>query len=75
MASEGEVGHTVDLMHILLTYGLDPITGAVENMLCRSTTIEESARRLLKEMVEFGSKEFDSLLPNATHCISCKRPN
>lgn len=66
MASEGEGGRTVDLMRILLTYGLDPITGTVENMLCRSKTIEESARRLLKAMVEFGSKEFDSLLPNAT---------
>lgn len=66
MASEGEGGQTVDLMRILLTYGLDPITSTVENMLCRSKTIEESARRLLKAMVEFGSKEFDSLLPNAT---------
>lgn len=66
MAREGEAAHTVDLMRILLTYGLDPITGTVENELCRRTTIEESARRLLKEMVEFSSKEFDSLLPNVT---------
>lgn len=66
MARKTEAGRTVDLMRILLTYGLDPNTGAVENMMCRSRTMEESIRRLLKATVDFGAKEFDSLLPNAT---------
>lgn len=46
-------------MRILLTYGLDIITGSVENSACLNKTIKESVKKLLNEMVEFSSKELD----------------
>ncbi|CAL9781727.1 unnamed protein product [Musa acuminata subsp. burmannicoides] len=58
-AREDEVGRTVDVMRILLTYGLDIITGSVENSACLNKTIKESVKKLLNEMVEFSSKELD----------------
>ncbi|KAL5763161.1 hypothetical protein ACOSP7_019425 [Xanthoceras sorbifolium] len=64
-AREDEGGRTVDVMRILLTYGLDPITGTVENKPCQNKLVKESVRRMLKEMVEYGAKEPDSDLPNA----------
>ncbi|KAH7570892.1 hypothetical protein ACOSP7_019421 [Xanthoceras sorbifolium] len=64
-AHEDEGGRTVDVMRILLTYGLDPITGTVENKPCQNKLAKESVRRMLKEMVEYGAKEPDSNLPNA----------
>ncbi|KAG6517589.1 hypothetical protein ZIOFF_020985 [Zingiber officinale] len=59
-AREEEVGRTVDLMRILLTYGLDIITGSVENPACLNKTVHESVKKLLNEMVEFGSKDANS---------------
>ncbi|XP_041013313.1 zinc finger protein VAR3, chloroplastic-like [Juglans microcarpa x Juglans regia] len=66
-ARQDESGRTVDVMRILLTYGLDRITGTVENKLGSNRLLTESVRRLLKEMVEYSStKELDSDLPKAT---------
>lgn len=67
-ARQDESGRTVDVMRILLTYGLDQITtGTVENKLGLNRLLTESVRRLLKEMVECSStKELDSDLPKAT---------
>ncbi|KAK6921618.1 Zinc finger, RanBP2-type [Dillenia turbinata] len=53
-AREDESGRTVDIMRILLTYGLDPISGLVENTSCLNKTTKESVRRLLKEMVKLS---------------------
>ncbi|XP_042505342.1 uncharacterized protein LOC122081963 [Macadamia integrifolia] len=53
-ARENERGRTVDVMRILITYGLDPITGSVENKSCLSKRIKESVRKLLTEMVKFS---------------------
>ncbi|KAK1552479.1 hypothetical protein Q3G72_017763 [Acer saccharum] len=64
-AREDEGGRTVDVMRILLTYGLDPITGTVDNKPCQNKLVKESVRRLLNEMVEYGAKEPDSDIPNA----------
>ncbi|XP_004244772.1 zinc finger protein VAR3, chloroplastic isoform X2 [Solanum lycopersicum] len=50
-------GRTVDVMRLLLTYGLNPITGAVENKPSLNKRVEESARKLLKEIVNFSSEE------------------
>ncbi|KAJ0094858.1 hypothetical protein Patl1_15513 [Pistacia atlantica] len=61
-AREDEGGRTVDVMRILLTYGLDPITGTVENKPCLNKLVKEAVRRLLKEMVECSTKEPDSKL-------------
>ncbi|XP_030514234.1 zinc finger protein VAR3, chloroplastic-like isoform X2 [Rhodamnia argentea] len=54
-AREEEGGRTVDVMRILLTYGLDPISGTVENKPCLTRTVEESVRALLKQMAECGT--------------------
>ncbi|XP_058108287.1 zinc finger protein VAR3, chloroplastic-like [Magnolia sinica] len=58
-AREDEGGRTVDVMRILLTYGLDPITGLVENKQCLNKTVKESVRRLLSEMVELSVRELN----------------
>ncbi|GAB2296944.1 hypothetical protein Dimus_031048 [Dionaea muscipula] len=58
-AREDEVGRTVDVMRILLTYGLDPVTGSIENKQCQTETVKKSARRLLKQMFEFSQLEPD----------------
>ncbi|OUZ99386.1 zinc finger protein [Macleaya cordata] len=70
-AREDEGGRTVDVMRILLTYGLDPITGAVENKLALNRRVKDSVRKLLTEMVEFSIKELDSDPPKK---IPSKRP-
>ncbi|XP_008777784.2 zinc finger protein VAR3, chloroplastic [Phoenix dactylifera] len=65
-AREDEGGRTVDVMRILLTHGLDIITGSVENPACLNKTVKESVRKLLNEMVEFSIEEFDSNTPTVT---------
>lgn len=59
-AQKKEVGRTIDVMRILLTYGLDSITGSVINQSCVNKTVKDSIKKLLKEMVELGFKEFGS---------------
>ncbi|CAK9170413.1 unnamed protein product [Ilex paraguariensis] len=58
-ACKDEGGRTVDVMRFLLTYGLDPITGSVENKPCLNKRVKESVRRLLKEMVELNTEKLD----------------
>lgn len=65
MARKDEGGRTVDVMRILLTYGLDHITGSVENRPCLNANVKKSVRRLLSEMVEFSDRELDSDLLKA----------
>ncbi|OEL19052.1 Zinc finger protein VAR3, chloroplastic [Dichanthelium oligosanthes] len=55
-ARKEEVGRTVDVMRILLTYGLDVITGNVENRACLNKTVKESIKSLLNEVVEVDSR-------------------
>ncbi|KAJ7954317.1 zinc finger protein VAR3, chloroplastic-like [Quillaja saponaria] len=64
-AREDEGGRTVDVMRIMLTYGLDPITSTVENKPCLNKIVKESLRRLLKEVVQYSIK-VDSSIPNTT---------
>ena len=64
-AREDEGGRTVDVMRILLTYGLDSITGSVENKPCQHKLVKESVRRLLKEMVDYGIQDLQSDMANA----------
>lgn len=65
-AREDEGGRTVDVMRILLTYGLDPITGSIENEPCMNKTVKESVKRLLKEMAELSIKKLSSCPPKVT---------
>ncbi|KAK4754561.1 hypothetical protein SAY87_002665 [Trapa incisa] len=76
-AGEGEHGRTVDVMRILLTYGLDPIFSTMENKSCLNIRAKASVRNLLKQIVECSSKfpvsnlskpkkaEDQSVLPNS----------
>ncbi|KAK5842394.1 zinc finger protein VAR3, chloroplastic-like [Gossypium arboreum] len=64
-AREDQGGRTVDVMRILLTYGLDSITSSVENKPCQNKSVKESVRTLLKEMVDYGSKDQQADMPNA----------
>lgn len=56
---EDQTARTVDVIRVLLTYGLDPITGSIENKLCFNKELEESARRLMKQMTEFSLQKAD----------------
>ncbi|CAN6322849.1 unnamed protein product [Urochloa humidicola] len=55
-ARKEEVGRTVDVMRILLTYGLDVISDNVENRACLNKTVKESIKGLLNEVVEVDSR-------------------
>ncbi|KAL9324907.1 hypothetical protein ACSQ67_005552 [Phaseolus vulgaris] len=68
-AREDEGGRTVDVMRIMLTYGLDPITGSVDNKPCLTKKVEDSVRRLLKEIVEHSTKEENSNFPDSTEVV------
>jgi len=69
-AREDEGGRTVDLMRIILTYGLDPVIGSVENKPCLNKTIKESVRRLLKELVEHTTEDDGSNLSNSVSRVN-----
>ncbi|KAG2377038.1 uncharacterized protein HKW66_Vig0176120 [Vigna angularis] len=69
-AREDEGGRTVDVMRIILTYGLDPITGSVDNKPCLTKRVEDSVRRLLKEIVEHSTKEENSNFPDSTEVVT-----
>ncbi|CAL0318575.1 unnamed protein product [Lupinus luteus] len=56
-AREDEGGRTVDIMRIILTYGLDPIIGSVQNKPCINKNVKESVLRLLREIVEQSTEE------------------
>ncbi|RZC61483.1 hypothetical protein C5167_023253 [Papaver somniferum] len=59
-ARKDEGGRTVDVMRILMTYGLNPVIGSVENKLALNKRLKNSVRKLLTETVEFSNEEFDS---------------
>lgn len=65
-AREDEGGRTVDVMRIILTYGLDPIIGSVDNKPSLNKMVKESVRRLLKKIVECGTEENPSTFPDIT---------
>lgn len=56
-AREDEGGRTVDVMRIILTYGLDPIIGSVDNKPSLNKMVKESVRRLLKKIVECSTED------------------
>ncbi|XVE85472.1 hypothetical protein DITRI_Ditri17bG0093300 [Diplodiscus trichospermus] len=72
-AREDEGGRTVDVMRILLTYGLDSVTGSVENKSCQNKLVKESVRRLLKEMVDCINQDLQSDMPNAATSTDASR--
>lgn len=50
----------MDVMRFLLTYGLDPVVGSVENKPCLNKRVKESVRTLLKEIVAIRVQGHDS---------------
>ncbi|CAH2066610.1 unnamed protein product [Thlaspi arvense] len=83
-AREEEGARTIDVMRILLTYGLD----TVENRACRTKSVEDAVRNLLRESVEYSLKDVESAetetardesderdpqkRPGDWHCTECK---
>lgn len=65
-AREDEGGRTVDVMRIILTYGLDPIIGSVDNKPSLNKMVKESVRRLLKKIVECSTEEKTPTFPDIT---------
>ncbi|MCI21512.1 zinc finger protein VAR3 chloroplastic-like, partial [Trifolium medium] len=63
-AREDEGGRTVDVMRIILTYGLDPIIGSVDNKPSLNKMVKESVRRLLKKIVECSAEEKNPNFPD-----------
>ncbi|CAN6466033.1 unnamed protein product [Victoria cruziana] len=72
-AREDESGRTLDVMRILLAYGLDPLIGSVENKPCLAKTTKESVRRLMKQMVEFGTKEVHAEFTKPISAIATRK--
>ncbi|KAE9605296.1 putative Zinc finger, RanBP2-type [Lupinus albus] len=68
-AREDEGGRTVDVMRIILTYGLDPIIGSVQNKPCINKKVKESVISLLREIVEQSTNEEDSNRPDTTKVL------
>ncbi|KAK7273901.1 hypothetical protein RIF29_14968 [Crotalaria pallida] len=68
-AREDEGGRTVDVMRIILTYGLDPVIGSVQNKPCLNKKLEESVRRLLNEIVEHSTEEENSNFPDTKEVL------
>ncbi|TVU45411.1 hypothetical protein EJB05_04898, partial [Eragrostis curvula] len=54
-ARKEEIGRTVDVLRILLTYGLDVINGNVENRACLNKPVKDSIKNLLTGVVEVDS--------------------
>eukprot|EP01018_Ginkgo_biloba_P017804 Gb_13912 [translate_table: standard] len=54
---------TIDVMRILLTYGLDPLIGSAENKLHARKTVKTSVCKLLKEVVKISATPIDPDLP------------
>lgn len=65
-ACEDEGGRTVDVMRIILTYGLDPIISSVDNKPSLNKMVKESVRRLLKKIVECSTEEKPPTFPDIT---------
>ncbi|KAF3320549.1 zinc finger protein VAR3 [Carex littledalei] len=59
-ARKEEYGRTVDVMRILLTYGLDATNGLVQNQSCLNKPIKESVKKLMGDIVELGLRQLDS---------------
>lgn len=59
-ARDDEGVRTIDVMRILLTYGLDSISPTVENRVCQTKHVEDSVRKLLRESVAYSLKDFES---------------
>lgn len=69
-AREDEGGRTVDVMRIILTYGLDSIIASVENKPCLKKQVTESVRRLLKEIVDHSNEDKNSNFPDTTEAVN-----
>ncbi|KAJ3672893.1 hypothetical protein LUZ60_006267 [Juncus effusus] len=48
---------TIDIMRVLLTYGLDFITGSVQNGSCLTKPVKQSVKRLTREIVGLDSSD------------------
>ncbi|KFK41483.1 hypothetical protein AALP_AA2G136500 [Arabis alpina] len=59
-AREEEGARTIDVMRILLTYGLDSFSPSVENRACKTKFVEDSVRTLLRESVVYSLKDVES---------------
>ncbi|AEE35094.1 Ran BP2/NZF zinc finger-like superfamily protein [Arabidopsis thaliana] len=59
-ARDDEGARTIDVMRLLLTYGLDSISPTVENRACQTKLVEDSVRKLLRESVAYSLTDFES---------------
>ncbi|XP_024012574.1 zinc finger protein VAR3, chloroplastic [Eutrema salsugineum] len=59
-AREEEGARTIDVMRVLLTYGLDSISPSVENRACQTKLVEDAVRNLLRESVEYSLNDVES---------------
>ncbi|XP_023522398.1 zinc finger protein VAR3, chloroplastic-like isoform X1 [Cucurbita pepo subsp. pepo] len=63
-------GRTVDVMRVLLFYGLDHISAMVENRRCVNKKANDSVRKLLKEIVDYSAGERESDVLNSNEGFS-----
>ncbi|XP_038874959.1 uncharacterized protein LOC120067474 [Benincasa hispida] len=65
-----EGSQTVDVMRVLLFYGLDHISAMVENRPCMNKKVNDSVRKLLKDIVEYSAGERESVLLKSNETTS-----
>lgn len=62
----------MDVMRVLLFYGLDHISAIVENRPCLNKTANDSVRKLLKDIVEHSTGERESDLLKSKEATSAE---
>ncbi|KAL0541858.1 hypothetical protein IC582_021932 [Cucumis melo] len=67
-----EGGRTLDVMRVLLFYGLDHISAIVENRPCLDKKANDSVRKLLKDIVEHSTGERESDLLKSKEATSAE---
>lgn len=60
----------MDVMRVLLFYGLDHISAMVENRPCLNKNANDSVRKLLKEIVDYSAAEPESDLLKSNEATS-----
>ncbi|KAL0908928.1 hypothetical protein M5K25_023442 [Dendrobium thyrsiflorum] len=66
-ANEDEAGRTLDVMRILLTYGIDSTNSSVEKRPSLSQAVNESTRKLLNDIVDLSIKGYGSIPEDKRH--------
>ncbi|KAJ0007196.1 hypothetical protein Pint_30001 [Pistacia integerrima] len=73
LTNKEDEARTIDVMHVLLTYGIDPVNGsAVNKSLLRQKSVKNVVRKLLHEIVKLSAVP---IYPNLPPPVTKKPPS